>query len=148
MGKRIDCIKCGKDLPSNRRVYCSNYCQIEYYNKQSKPIHNIDEWGRKFLACGKCKKRLKKVEFIGKVRFVCSRCFKAGKHSPLEGSSFMRKLFKKGREKREVVLEVTQRNRNWHYLNGRPVMGFENALKAFRATCHRLQHRDKYELID
>lgn len=127
-----------------KKKFCSIFCQIQFYNKQSKPIYGIDKWGRKFLACGKCKKRLKKVEYLGRTKFICAKCFDADKHTPLHGSSFMRKVFKKGKEKREITLEITQRNRNWHYLNGRPVQGFENAIKSFRAVCHRLEHRDKY----
>lgn len=147
MGKRLYCIKCGEKLPSSRRVYCSNYCQIEFYNNQKKPIMRTDKWGRKYLACQKCGIRLKKMEYRGKVVFKCDNCWKAGNHKTLPNSTFMERKFKKGREIRNILLEITEKNRNWHYVDGHPVLGFKNALKYFRALVHRLEHRDGYTPI-
>mgnify|MGYP001616822033 CR=1 FL=1 len=147
MGKRIYCIKCGKNLPSSRRLYCSNYCQIEFYNNRSRPVFGIDKWGRKYLACQKCKTRLKKREHLGKTTFKCDNCWKAGNHKSLQNSMFMEKTFKKGGKVRKVILEITERNRNWHYVDGHPVLGFKKAIKYFRALVYSLEHRDGYTPI-
>lgn len=144
MGKRLYCIKCRKILPSSRRVYCSNYCQIAFYNSQKKPIIGIDKWGREYLACQKCKTRLKKREHLGKTIFKCDNCWKAENHKTLPNSTFMERRFQKGDVTKEVVLEITQRNRNWHYVNGHPVLGFKKALKYFRAMVYILEHREGY----
>ena len=82
-----------------KKKFCSIGCQIQFYNKQSRPVYGIDKWGRKYLACGKCKKRLKKVEYIGRVKFICSGCFDARKHTPLQSSGFMKRYLKEAKKK-------------------------------------------------
>lgn len=141
------CPNCQKEIPKGKRVYCSNYCQINYYNKKYKPILRVDKWGREYLDCYQCGKRLRKLEYMGRTKFICVKCHKAGIHKPSDNSSFFKRVFKRQRKTKEVILEITQNNRNWHYLNGRPVQGFQKALKGFRAACHTLLHREKYTEI-
>ena len=148
MGTRKYCVSCKTILPSSRRKFCSNYCQIGYYNQQSKPVLKVDKWGRKYLACQHCKRRLRKIEQIGKIKFECFKCDVAKHHKPFQDSVFMKKTLRRNKQTKEIILEITKRNRNWHYLNGRPVRGFKNAMEYFRAVCHRLEHRDGYIKID
>lgn len=145
--KMTTCINCGNRLGCYRRKYCSNYCQIAYYNKKYSPVLRVDKWGREYIDCHKCGKRLRKLEFMGRTKFICIQCHKAGTHTPLENSTFIRRTFKKNRKTKEMLLEITQKNRNWHYLNGRPVQGFKKAINSFRATCHTLVHRRDYTEI-
>lgn len=84
------------------------------------------------------------MDYRGRTIFKCFNCIRAENRKPLPSSSFMLKTFKKGKKVKKIILEITQRNRNWHYLNGRPVLGFKNSLKSFRAKCHTLVHREKF----
>jgi len=113
-----------------------------------KLVVKVDRIGREFFICQKCGKRLKHIESRGKLKLICNRCFKKVHHAPIPNSSFIKKTLKKGRKKLEVVLEITEHNRNWHYLDGSPVLGFKNAIKYYRAKVHRLTHKEDYKEID
>lgn len=141
------CPNCSAELPNGKRVYCSRFCQITYYNKKYRPVYRRDKWGREYLDCGKCGRRLKKLEYTGRTRFICLKCHKTENHKQNKNSTFMRRVFQKGNKKLEVILEITQNNRNWHYLNGHPVQSLKKVINSFRAKCHTLTDRDRYKEI-
>lgn len=91
--------------------------------------------------CFECGRRLKKIECRGKSKFICRACYSKVNHQSKQDSQFITKTLKKEKEIREVILEITQHNRNWHYIDGKPVMGFLNAFKYFRAKIYILKKR-------
>lgn len=132
------CKNCDKPLEKGRRVYCCNLCAIEYHNRENKPIMHVDKWGRKYLCCGKCKRRLRKIDYRGKTKLICHNCYKKNTHKSKDDSQFIEK---KINEDIMVRLEITKNNRNWHYVDGKPVMGFKNALNYFKIKCYNLEKR-------
>lgn len=136
----MKCKNCNREINAEyKRVYCSNLCQIEYYNKGNIKIYKKDKWGRRYIECSKCGRRIKKI--AGNIKFVCNSCYKKSKHKAKDGSQFITKELKRGREKMKVILEITEHNRNWHYVNGKPVLGFQKAINYFRAMIHTLTKR-------
>lgn len=148
MGKRLYCINCRHSLLSNRKKYCSNYCYIEFLNKQNRQIRKVDKWGRIYLSCNKCKKRLRKLENRGTTKFKCFNCLSHERHKPLPDSMFMERSFKNGKEIIKVILEITEGSGNWHYLNGKAIRGFRKAKNNFSSLIHRLEHKNGFVPID
>jgi len=76
---------------------------------------------------------MKRVSVYSKVKHVCPNCIKKSNHTAKDSSQFMSCVVKGPREIKEIVLEITTKNRNWHYLDGKPVQGLGRAIKYFRA---------------
>lgn len=140
MGEQ-SCRNCGAELTClQQRVYCSTFCMIEYQNKKhgSRFIDKIDKCGRHYTVCSKCGRRYKKLSAKGKYEVICNKCLTKLNHKTKEGSQIIEKEFVNGKKRLKMKLELTEYNRSWHYINGHPVQGLQNALNFFRARCHHL----------
>ena len=140
------CKYCGNEVTSSsRRYYCNTLCYISYLNK--KPAIKKDKMNRPYYECSVCKHRMKKIEHLGKTKLVCFTCRKKQGHHPGEFSQFMKSSLVRGKEKREVILEITQKNRNWHYVDCHPILGLKKAINYYRIKIFDLTNNKGYKVI-
>lgn len=134
------CKYCNKEITSSsRRYYCSTLCYISYLNK--KPTIQKDKMGRPYYSCSVCKHRMKKIDHLGKTKLICNTCRKKKDHVKGEFSQFMKTKLIKDKKVTEVVLEITQHNRNWHYIDCHPVLGLKKAINYYKIKIFNMTNR-------
>lgn len=105
-----------------------------------------DKLGRKYMECEKCKRRLSRIEYRGKTKFICKYCQKKNRKTKYD-SDIIQKFLKKGDDSRVLTFEVTVNNSDYHYIDGKPVQGLLKASKYFRARLHNLIEYKGYKLL-
>ena len=125
------CRTCGKCITeSNRRCYCCELCYRQHWNDKAK------------LNYHKTAPLPRKPKVI-----LCECCKKFVKHQPCYDNDITTIIYKKGRQRKEMMLEISHGKTNWHYINKRPVSGEKKARQQFRLACQTLVKRGWGEVL-